>query len=89
MANGPPERRSPAGTGLRGQREGKDDSNDSTPAAAVCKARPTAPAGMLQEAAEHRGERRRFLVWALMLGAVEPERVTERIVDELRREGKA
>jgi hypothetical protein len=37
----------------------------------------------LDEEPEHRNDRRRFLIWALMLGAVPPERVVERIVDEL------
>lgn len=32
---------------------------------------------------EHRGDRRRFLIWALMLGAAPPERLTERIVAEI------
>ncbi len=38
------------------------------------------------EVPEHRGDRRRFLVWSLMAGFVPPERVTERVIDELRRE---
>lgn len=37
---------------------------------------------------EHRGDRRRFLVWALMLGAVPPERVVERIVAEVEESGE-
>ena len=36
-----------------------------------------------QEAPEHRCDRRRFLVWALMAGYVKPERMTERIVAEI------
>jgi hypothetical protein len=32
---------------------------------------------------EHRGDRRRFLIWACMAGFVKPERVTERIVAEV------
>lgn len=43
----------------------------------------------VNEPPEHRGERRRFLMWALMLGATPPERVVGRIVDELRDEGQA
>jgi len=39
------------------------------------------------EQPEHNGDRRRFLVWALMLGAIPPERVVERIVAEV--EGEA
>jgi hypothetical protein len=39
------------------------------------------------EAPEHRGDRRRFLVWALMLGATTPERVVERVVAELEQAG--
>lgn len=35
------------------------------------------------EEPEHQSDRRRFLVWALMLGAVPPERVVERVVAEL------
>ena len=38
------------------------------------------------EQPEHNGDRRRFLVWALMLGAVPPERVVERIVAEVESE---
>jgi hypothetical protein len=38
------------------------------------------------EEPEHRNERRRFLIWALMVGAVPPQRVTERIVPEVKRE---
>ena len=37
----------------------------------------------IAEAPEHRNDRRRFLIWALMIGAVPPQRVTERIVSEL------
>ena len=39
-----------------------------------------------REEPEHRGDRRRFLMWALMAGFVKPERVTERVVAELQRE---
>ena len=39
-----------------------------------------------KEQPEHRNDRRRFLVWAVLLGAAPPERLTERIVDELRQE---
>jgi hypothetical protein len=35
------------------------------------------------EPPEHQNDRRRFLVWALMVGAVKPERLTERIVAEV------
>ena len=35
------------------------------------------------ERPEHHGDRRRFLIWALMLGAVKPERVVERVVAEI------
>ena len=35
------------------------------------------------EAPEHRNDRRRFLVWALMLGATTPDRLTARIVAEV------
>ena len=38
------------------------------------------------EAPEHDNDRRKFLVWALMLGAVPPERVVERIVAEVEQE---
>ena len=38
------------------------------------------------EQPEHGNDRRRFLVWALMLGAVPPERVVERIVAEVESE---
>ena len=35
------------------------------------------------EQPEHNGDRRRFLVWALMLGAVPPERVVERVLQDV------
>lgn len=38
------------------------------------------------EEPEHRSDRRRFLVWGVLAGFVPPERLTERIVDELRHE---
>ena len=38
------------------------------------------------EASEHRNERRRFLVWAVLCGFASPDRLTERIVDEIERE---
>jgi uncharacterized protein YdaU (DUF1376 family) len=38
-------------------------------------------------APEHHNDRRRFLVWALMLGAVPPQRVVERVLDEIEAEG--
>jgi hypothetical protein len=43
----------------------------------------TRPACDEPEQPEHKGDRRRFLIWALMIGAVPPERVTERIVAEV------
>lgn len=43
---------------------------------------PTAPPADV-EPPEHRGERRAFLIWCLMVGAVKPERVVERIVAEV------
>jgi len=45
-------------------------------------ARPVVPAAADDEP-EHRGDRRRFLVWALMLGYTKPAVVVERIVGEL------
>jgi hypothetical protein len=47
---------------------------------------PTLEVSRSAEEPEHRSERRRFLVWALMLGAIPPERVTERVVAEVERE---
>lgn len=47
----------------------------------------TRPSDSNTEAPEHNGERRRFLVWALMVGAVRPEAVTERIVAEIEEGG--
>jgi hypothetical protein len=38
------------------------------------------------EGPEHNGDRRRFLIFALMAGLVPPERVTERIVAEIEKE---
>ena len=35
------------------------------------------------EAPEHRNERRAFLVWACMLGAVPPERIVERVLEDI------
>lgn len=40
------------------------------------------------EAPEHRGDRRRFLCWALMIGATSPQVVADRIVDEIEREAQ-
>jgi hypothetical protein len=37
----------------------------------------------LQEPPEHRNDRRRFLIWALMAGYTKPERIVERIVGEI------
>jgi hypothetical protein len=39
------------------------------------------------EPPEHRNDRRRFLIWACMLGAVPPQRVVERVVRDV--EGEA
>ena len=39
--------------------------------------------GTMPEAPKHRGERRAFLIWALMIGAVPPARVVERVVGEV------
>ena len=44
---------------------------------------PDRQAPAVPETPEHRGDRRRFLIWACMLGAVPPERVTERVLEEL------
>jgi hypothetical protein len=41
------------------------------------------------EQPEHGNDRRRFLVWALMLGAVPPERVVERVIAEVESEARA
>jgi len=38
------------------------------------------------EQPEHRNDRRRFLIWALMLNLVPPERVVERVVAEVQTE---
>jgi len=35
------------------------------------------------EQPEHRNDRRRFLTWALMLGAIPPERVVERVLADV------
>jgi len=35
---------------------------------------------------EHCNDRRRFLVWAVMLGATSPERMTERVLEDLNRD---
>jgi hypothetical protein len=40
------------------------------------------------EAPEHRGDRRRFLVWAVLAGFAEPDRLTERIVAEIEQEAR-
>ncbi len=45
-----------------------------------------AQVGMVAEQPEHRNDRRRFLIWCLMVGAVKPDVVTTRIVDEIERE---
>jgi hypothetical protein len=46
----------------------------------------SAPTPLPQEPPEHRNDRRRFLIWALMAGYTKPERVVERIVSELEEE---
>jgi hypothetical protein len=40
-------------------------------------------AALEAEAPEHRSERRRFLIWALMAGLIPPERVVERVLDDV------
>ena len=35
------------------------------------------------EAPEHNGERRRFLCWAVMCGFAKPERLTERVLQDV------
>ena len=52
-------------------------------------AKSTAETRPTQEQPEHRSERRRFLIWALMLGAVPPQRVTDRIVREVEDEASS
>ena len=39
-----------------------------------------------REAPEHGNDRRAFLIWACMLGAVPPERVAERVLAEVESE---
>jgi len=41
------------------------------------------------DAPEHHNDRRAFLVWALMLGAIPPERVAERVLADLEGETDA
>ena len=41
------------------------------------------------EPPEHNNERRRFLVWAVLAGFAQPERLTERIVNEIEQETAA
>ena len=41
------------------------------------------------ERPEHRNDRRRFLIWACMAGLVQPERVTERVLQEIEQEAHA
>ena len=43
----------------------------------------TGGAGNGREEPEHRGERRRFIVWCAMCGYIGPERLSERILAEL------
>lgn len=52
------------------------------------KTRPRSPKIPPGEEPEHRNDRRRFLVWALMAGLVPPERVTERILQDVAGEGR-
>ena len=47
------------------------------------KANDSATALSAQAEPEHRNDRRRFLIWALMAGYTKPERVVERIVAEV------
>ena len=37
----------------------------------------------IRHAPEHRNDRRRFLIWALMLGAVPSDRVVERVLADV------
>jgi hypothetical protein len=39
-----------------------------------------------EEQPEHRGDRRRFLIWALMIGATTPDRVVARVVADVNAE---
>lgn len=65
-------RQSPRGRALSQGSTGNDDTRN-----------PTDHPATRQEAPEHRGEMRRFLVMACMAGWVGPERVVERILQEL------
>ena len=40
------------------------------------------------EQPEHDGDKRKFLIWACMLGAILPQRVVERVVAEVEREAE-
>lgn len=40
------------------------------------------------EQPEHCGDRRRFIVWAIMAGFAQPERMTDAIVAELEQEAR-
>lgn len=44
---------------------------------------PTFHPATRQEEPEHRGERRRFIVWAAMCGYVSPDRLAERVLQDL------
>ena len=68
----PPKRREPLAGGSTAQ--SKTRTSDDTP-------RPTAA----QAEPEHRNDRRRFLVWALMAGYIPPARMTERIIADVER----
>jgi len=45
----------------------------------------SAAAGDVETEPEHRGDRRRFLIFALMAGLIPPERVTERVIADAER----
>lgn len=49
---------------------------------------PAPQATNVREAPEHHNDRRAFIVWALMLGVIPPERVTERVLEELEAVGQ-
>ena len=71
----PPEDKTP-GAGMRSGEGAQQESQRSVDATAVVVvAQPEQP--------EHRGDWRRFLIWALMLGVLPPVRVVERILAEI------
>jgi hypothetical protein len=77
--SGPPKRREPLAGGSSAQYGTATDATETTAATRDAQALKDSR----DEPPEHRNDRRRFLIWACMLGVVPPERVVERVISEI------